>query len=209
MLKKVLWFVGGAITGSVVTYFVTTKMIEKGLDEFKDDFAAGLDNDLRRRRQERTARVKRVFRDNFEDSYEEQNGLPKLEYKTHLANYESAATSEDENVQDPGPYLITVDEFHDGMENHEQLTIRYYPDDDTLIDDQDVIIDERIMLIGHDALLQFGMGSMDPDVVYIRNRDLMIDYEIVKTYGYCPQNEVEPLPPKKIRRRKKIDELRK
>lgn len=80
----------------------------------------------------------------------------------------------------PEPYVIDTMKFSE--ENHEfdKLTIYYYAGDDTLVDEgEEIIVDVR-MTIGDQALDNFGNGSVNQDIVYVRNERLSIDYEVVR-----------------------------
>lgn len=78
------------------------------------------------------------------------------------------------------PTVITLEEFTDEKDHFDKLTINYYAEDDTLVDEREDIITNVNALIGEDALLCFGESSDDPDVVYVRNERLSIDYEVIR-----------------------------
>lgn len=85
------------------------------------------------------------------------------------------------------PYTIHRDEFFEDSMGYTQATLTYYQGDDILTDELDVPI------YGHSALtgnMQFGHGSGDPNVVYIRNEEREDEYEILRHYG---RYEVEVL----------------
>jgi hypothetical protein len=77
------------------------------------------------------------------------------------------------------PYVITTEEFSEGNDHYDKLTIYYYADDDTLVDDNEEIITDVIGTVGDQGLYSFGNGSDDPDVVYIRNEKRETDYEVI------------------------------
>jgi hypothetical protein len=80
------------------------------------------------------------------------------------------------------PYVIHRDERDDDAA-YDEVTYTYYEGDDVLCNERDEIIsqEDRDRLIGEVNLEKFGHGSGDPYVVYIRNDQLEIDYEIVKS----------------------------
>lgn len=80
----------------------------------------------------------------------------------------------------PIPYVIDFEEFCEEYENHDKVTLTYYEGDDTLADETEEIIADVSETIGDEALKCFGQGSDDPDVVYVRNERLGIDYEVVR-----------------------------
>lgn len=81
------------------------------------------------------------------------------------------------------PYIIHVDEFKEGHEEHEQSTLTYFTGDDVLCDERDTPIDDVDALVGLDNLERFGHGSNDPNALYIRNEPLGRDIEIVRSSG--------------------------
>lgn len=81
--------------------------------------------------------------------------------------------------ESPTPYVITSEQFGEEMDHHDKLTIEYYALDNTLVDDGEEIISDVEATIG-DAILSFGDGSDDADVVYVRNEKMAIDYEVIR-----------------------------
>jgi hypothetical protein len=81
------------------------------------------------------------------------------------------------------PYIIHKDEFHEGFEEHQQSTLTFFTGDDVLCDERDAPIDDVDALVGLENLEQFGHGSGDVNVVYIRNESLGRDIEIVRSSG--------------------------
>lgn len=76
------------------------------------------------------------------------------------------------------PYIIHRDEFDDstGGSEYSQLSLTYYEEDDVLVDEHSAPID-KYRLIGEDTL-QFGLGSGDERIVYVRNDRMQVDIEI-------------------------------
>lgn len=72
-------------------------------------------------------------------------------------------------------------------ENHEKTTVTYYPSSRVVLDEDDEVIDDPGAVIGWRNLGRFGDESDDADIVYVRNRRLMTDYEVVR-------DEDSPLP---------------
>jgi hypothetical protein len=80
------------------------------------------------------------------------------------------------------PYVIHRDEIHD-TEGYDNISFTYYATDDVLCNERDEVIDpaDRDNLVGEANLDRFGHGSGDPAIVYIRNDNLEIMYEIVRS----------------------------
>lgn len=89
----------------------------------------------------------------------------------------------DRELNPDDPHVISYDEFTENADHHEQTTLMYYAMDDTLVDAQDKPIDNTEYTVGDDNLNRFGHGSGDPNVVYVRNTKIDLDFEIVRDHG--------------------------
>ena len=74
-------------------------------------------------------------------------------------------------------YVIHYDEFVSNESNYTQETLTYYSGDDILTDQFNTPIYDHVKMTGS---IQFGHGSGDPNVVFIRNDDLHMEWEILK-----------------------------
>lgn len=79
------------------------------------------------------------------------------------------------------PFIISKEEFLENDPEYNQVTITYYEDDDVLADEQDRPVDNQVQLVGNDALEKFGYGSGDNNIVYVRNPNLDIDLEVLRS----------------------------
>lgn len=86
-----------------------------------------------------------------------------------------------------GPYIITHEQFSDEYLAARKLSVTYYADDDILCDDRDVPFNDRVRTVGADFADHFGDRSADPDMVYVRNRRIDIDFEIIRNHGSYKQ----------------------
>jgi len=97
------------------------------------------------------------------------------------------------------PYIITSEEYFAAEKNYDTQSVTYYEVDDTLTDEHDKPLEQTDKLVGDDHLVRFGSGSGDPNIVYVRNDRLGIDYEIIRSkgsyleevLGMLPENENE------------------
>lgn len=80
------------------------------------------------------------------------------------------------------PYVIHYDERHE-MEEYSEVSYTYYAADDVLCNERDEVIDpaQRDDLVGEANLERFGHGNPDPMIVFIRNDNLEIMYEVIKS----------------------------
>lgn len=85
-----------------------------------------------------------------------------------------------EASKDGTPYIITWEQFSEEKDNYEKVNLDYYADDNTLADTNDAPIPDVVSLIGLDALDNFGNGSHEENVVYVRNDKLALDFEILR-----------------------------
>lgn len=91
---------------------------------------------------------------------------------------------EGETVPNPEiPYVISADEYFEGEKEYTQLTLTYFAGDDVLADEGEMPLVEVDATVGNANLDRFGDRSKDPNVVYIRNDRLEIDYEVCKSTG--------------------------
>lgn len=81
------------------------------------------------------------------------------------------------------PYVIHVDEHTENVNEYEQTTLTYYEDDDVLADQRDNVVDDQDELVGVQNLGKFGHGSNDPNIVYVRNDRITMDFEICRSAG--------------------------
>lgn len=88
----------------------------------------------------------------------------------------------EEALRDPGkPYILEHDEFYESDRIQSQLT--WFEGDSVLADDKDEHIPDIDSIVGEGNLDRFGHGSRDPNILYIRNEHLDIDFEIVRNEG--------------------------
>lgn len=84
-------------------------------------------------------------------------------------------------AENPGkPFVIHKDEFFSGESDYSQKSLCYYAGDDILVDEEDKPIFSYLNVTGD---LDFGRGSGDANVVYIRNDEFRAEYEILRHSG--------------------------
>lgn len=177
-LFNVLMFTAGAAIGSLVTWkFVKTKyerIAQEEIDSVKETWV-------------RMAREDSGSYDT-DDISEEEDDVVTVEYDPvkneyhRIVNKYSSAGDDAENGEEgegddvpyvDGPYVITPDDFADGNYDHEAISLTYFADG-ILANDwfETFDIDDTI---GEKALEQF-----EDDVVHVRNKRLLADYEVVR-----------------------------
>jgi hypothetical protein len=81
------------------------------------------------------------------------------------------------------PFVISRELYSwDDLEgdDYSKITLMYYPGPRVLLDDGQDPIDDVEGTIGWKSLNQFGGESGDPNTVFVRNRRLLTDYEVVR-----------------------------
>lgn len=80
------------------------------------------------------------------------------------------------------PYIISREEFEENENEYNQNTLTYYEADNTLVDERDQPIQPINTVVG-DRNLKFGHASGDMNIVYVRNENLEVDFEVCRSYG--------------------------
>jgi hypothetical protein len=121
------------------------------------------------------------------------------------------ASEEDEDLtrfRRPGhPYVISTREFSFGQ-THNQSELTWYEEDQVLSDDQDMPVPDVDGVVGLDNMDRFGLGSGDPNLVYIQNDKIGAQFEVFRNQGSYAQivHGAAPAPDKRnVKRRPKDD----
>jgi hypothetical protein len=80
-------------------------------------------------------------------------------------------------------YVIHRDEYVNDEMGYHQSTIEYYTEDGVMTDALQHPIYNYTDFVGHEALDQFGHGSGDNDVVYVRNEREKAEFEVLRNSG--------------------------
>ena len=102
-------------------------------------------------------------------------------YKDYSAPYRSTASGKPkqpskERSKKLEPYVISPDDYM--TSEYEAKSLTYYADK-VLADDSDTRIDNPTLVVGREALTSF--GRYEDDSVYVRDDNLKIDYEILRS----------------------------
>lgn len=180
--KNILIFSAGVVVGAVIGTLVTKNRYERMYEEIVEEEVAPV--------RERTPRPRN-----------HHNGYSKI-IKTYGGDVEAAEAMADpaelEHPLDEGeeydrceqlsnngnmfnpPYIVSADQHYDENPHFDKITVCYYEGDSTLADESEEIIQDVDGTIGENALVSFGHMSGDPNVVYVRNERLSIDYEVIR-----------------------------
>lgn len=96
-----------------------------------------------------------------------------------------------------GPYLISQDAFmaNETDPEHVQATLTYYEQSDQVCGEKDEPIDNSDLVIGTEFKEKFGWESSDANTVHVRNEDLHMDFEVVRSEGSYEQEVLGQAPP--------------
>lgn len=200
-LRMGLAFVGGIITGGACVYFylndkyaeISRNEIAEYRSEVRGRLRAALD-------------LEEAFEESKEAYEDKKKSLDFTDYTSYFNKEESEELDEEESgyldslnehvklnnemeeARKSGllPYPITREDFFDDKQWYDKLNYVYYKGDDILADDRDDAIDNPEELVGKDFREMFGgIASYniiydDPDVLYIRNEQCSIDFEICR-----------------------------
>lgn len=90
----------------------------------------------------------------------------------------------DEGVNNLAPFVISRETYSwdEEGEGYAKILHTYYPKYRMLLDDGDELVDNKTIdyIVGWANLDRFGDESGDPDTVFIRNRRLEVDFEIMR-----------------------------
>lgn len=84
---------------------------------------------------------------------------------------------EEANRGPDAPYVIHREEYFSGTTDYDQTALEYFAADGVLCDEHRVPIYNESKIVGR---LEFGRGSGDSDIVYIRNEALKAEYEVTR-----------------------------
>lgn len=105
---------------------------------------------------------------------------PKKEKKVVVDPAEKESPKEDTRA---GIEFISPESFTREYPEYSKNTLYYYAIDETLVDDQEEIIDNVEQVVG-DAIEVYGMNYGDSETtIWIRNHNLGADYELTKING--------------------------
>lgn len=181
MYKKALIFIGGAVTGSLVSWYFTKKKYET----LAENEIAKMREGYRKKNKElaERARIKpnisEVVKDRVTISQEDADLAEKEENLIAKYAEESEPTGE-ENISPNDDIIEFIDdgEFA-SMNGYEKVNLVLYEDDVLAneISDDIVLVEDTV---GQQAIDDF--KHYNPEAFYVRNNQLMTEYEITRDH---------------------------
>lgn len=167
---NVLMFAVGAAIGSAVTWkLVKTKyelLAQEEIDSVKEAFSS-------EKKESTDKNQENVIDADEEDIAKLHDIVNKMDYASYSSGKEKKGDN-DEMKKDT-PYVISPDEFGE-IDDYETVSLTYY-EDGVLTDESDEPIEDIENTVGYDAFNHF--GEYEDDSVFVRNDELMTDYEIL------------------------------
>lgn len=210
---------GGGIT-YLFTLRRVNKIVEEGDSEIEELKATQLALDFERAERDRefneqirrAAQVTQELREMGVNVIHNLQNLQKGEFELvaplprRILNEEEIAQDDetdlvDRNVFDDGwdyeaerrkrtgeePYIIHVDEFVTEEMGYEQETLTWYDGDQVLVDQREVPIYNDKAMVGD---IRWGHGSGDPNICYVRNEKLRMEFEILRDPGSYSEQDL-------------------
>lgn len=212
MLKKISLYVTGFVLGGGVGYLLADHFVTKAeriLEGYPD-----VDEET-----EETVEVEKLKQESkwvpeaaAEKKEKKKKGKPQPTDYTKFANQDNKKSLSEEvktriggEVEEEkmpsGINIITLEIYADPVPIRDKVVLTYYEEDNTLVDEEETVIDDRNRLIGN-ALEKFGTEKDgDPDTVYVRNGKTKTDYEIVRVKGSYSEIALGEKPKKKTKPR--------
>ena len=158
MNNTILIFSLGVAAGAVVSWFVAREKYRKIAD---DEIAS----------------VKEVFQRKKKE--EAELAEEKTTYNDLSDVYDTESADDDVTEdKDDLPYIIEPEEYGNKVEN--ECTVLMWYGDDILTDTYGVNVDDIENTVGRGFIDHFGENPEEPDVVYVRNDRLEMDYQILQ-----------------------------
>lgn len=177
MFKYIAMFCAGIAVGSLGTKLIIDRLNEERLEEelpYSDPYAEEAESKDDHILEDPTVNVVDL-RKKVKRQQKNYSALSKQEKGDLNALVEKYAPT-------PKVRVVSFDEFMDGAVAVKDA-ISYYDGDTTFCNQDEKVIDDPNTLFGANIQLHFGELNDDPDMVYVRNENLGIDYEINRIHN--------------------------
>lgn len=193
----------GVIAGAVTAMKVIDKKYRETIDRLKEDFEAEVEQtrvlrNVIRSLQKKNERLREEpalsEKEKFERERRDIVGVSgdvieseKFVSYSKISDSESVRKelgidprpSPKEEIEQSNIYRISLEDYAENQ-GHQKSALNYYVIDDVLSMENGTMIDSRNQVIGPNALEMFGMDSEDDEIVYIRNDNVGVDYEVFR-----------------------------
>jgi len=211
MIKRVGLIAAGGVAGGIIGYFLGGLIIdqlEKRAEEFQwteEDKEAEGKLTITEVENGKVVSQKEILVKKDYTKYAKEKGELSELVKPYISSIDEE--SKKSNAKPEKIMIITLDDFESNR-SHNKEVIAYYEDDTTFANAQEDVIDDPVSIFGPNIHLHFGEESEDPDIVYLRNENNGVDYEITRirnSYSVVVMGmPAEPPKETKAKRRKSV-----
>lgn len=161
------------------------KQAEDDIDEIRKYY---MEKDLKRQKEH--DEVNKKYEEIEKDNEKLNEAIEKIEYHKIVKDDIVEKKEDDEEVKAEKeipeedlpnkPYLISEEEYLEGNNDYEKISLTYFTEDDTLADDMDDMVDVE-ETISTDVFNQ--IAESDDRDYYVRNDSVQTDFEVMKVDG--------------------------
>lgn len=203
-IVKTIGLVGaGGFLGGVIGYFLAELFVEEMTKRnLENYFYDEEDEEGRFEPKDEEPKPEKKLKDYTKYAKAELSDL----VKPYTSSIDETVKKEADEPKSDRIMIISFDEYQ-GDRSHNKEPITYYENDTTFADAQEDIIDSPTSIFGPNIHLHFGEGNDDPDIVYVRNENNGVDYEISRvhnSYSVIVMGMPEEPPKEKAKRRKNV-----
>lgn len=204
-IRDAIWFAIGAGVGVGVTKLIVEKKMQTYADEQIEDvkrrYSRREEYRIRQAEQDAQEQVDEVM-EVVSDMQGNNEVIINPDKKPDLATYVNQTLIEKHNYSNPQvevdreeldrkldevranakPYLISYDQFTDECEFYDKISMTFYALDETFVDEYEDPVADPFSLIPDNILENWGFGSDDPDMAYVRNDAIAADYEVTRLH---------------------------
>ena len=105
---------------------------------------------------------------------------PKRKHDTDKDKYDGWDWPTEMASRGERPFIIHQDEFFNRESGLDQVAYTYWGADEVLTDETETKIEDSNRLVGAYNLERFGHGTDDWDVLYVRNEEVKMEFEICR-----------------------------
>lgn len=194
MMEKVVIFAGGALIGSMATYFALKKRIEKKYDDISKKEIDSMRRMYERKEEKLKSEIHEDLKNDISDTILGSKGFAKDD-----SQVDEPVKNEDKVPQNYGklvrqynkPDRNSIDILPDNEDfvnnnKYDKISLEYFAEDEVLIEDGELC--DIASTIGYQALDHFGECG-EEDVVYVRNEKLNTIFEVIQEHGSWYEEE--------------------
>ena len=190
LLKSAGFITAGAVAGGILGYFLG-RLIVNQLQKRAEELEWQAEDEAARvpRPQVEDLNIEEVtVRRDYTQFSKDKGELSELvKPYTSLENASSTIGNNGKplpNKEDTSEKIMIISyEDYEASRVHNKEPVAYYEDDLTFANAQEEVIDNPNEIFGPNIHLHFGEESDDPDIVYVRNENNGVDYEITRVHN--------------------------